>query len=424
MNSDAMVPAGRPRRAAIRRAGIPRYGAVARKLAWLAVALWLAHGTAQHAHAQTTTSNTATGSGPNPPVIGRIIDRLQGFRQNVSRRYWASYRDCINNDAYIFPVQLQDSGRRLEVWVGNDDCAARRGEGDANRGQCWIVASIDRPSTPQQDVVVPVRNIIARRQNTLTPPTDVGANVCDENTDPDGEKLTFYFILEENGLADAYTIWSNGDDGIGYDLVGPAPPTSIDVGVGEQQLAIRINGLNDEEDRERLEAFCVPEGTTLPEEPDASSPIFIPTSDAGDAGLDASATPGVVDGSDGGAPRECFTPLLRRGERPPIDFSCGVVNETTRTLRTSRLQNNTTYAVGVAGQDVLGNAGLLSEIQCGTPIELDDFFEVYSRSGGAGGGGFCSIGALGAAPARRGAASVGLLLLVAAALRRRTRAPR
>jgi hypothetical protein len=39
----------------------------------------------------------------------------------------------------------------------------------------------------------------------------------------------------------------------------------------------------------------------------------------------------------------------------------------------------------------VGNAGVLSELQCGTPIELDDFYEIYSRNGGLGGGGFCTL---------------------------------
>jgi MYXO-CTERM domain-containing protein len=88
-------------------------------------------------------------------------------------------------------------------------------------------------------------------------------------------------------------------------------------------------------------------------------------------------------------------------------------------LRTGALLNGRTYAIGVSGQDLLGNAGELSEIRCGTPVELDDFFELYSRRGGVGGGGFCSLSSSPGGPHPRSLAGLGLL--VAALLWRRAR---
>jgi hypothetical protein len=371
----------------------------------------------------TRSTTTGTGTGTNPPTIGNDIQRLYGFRPNVSRRYWISYQDCLNNDAFVFPIGLQDSSRRLEVWVGNDDCATARGNTN-ERGQCWIVSTYDRPSTPQQDAVVPVRNIIAKRFNTLDAPTGLGPDICEGESDPDGEKLTFYFILEQGGKADASTSWTNGSDGTGFDLVGPAPPREINVGIGENQLTIGVNGVDDEGDRERWEAFCVPEGTEAPPGPDAGSILGAVLGAVGDAGVDAGFDgAGALAGSaDGGAPLACYTPLVHSNARPPVGYSCGTANETSRTVRTGHLENRVTYAVGISGQDILGNAGVLSDIQCGTPIPLDDFYEIYARYG-RGGGGFCSFEPSAPLTARVGgrAALMGVVLVAASWLRRRTR---
>ena len=69
-------------------------------------------------------------------------------------------------------------------------------------------------------------------------------------------------------------------------------------------------------------------------------------------------------------------------------------------------------------RDDIGNTGDLSDIECGTPILMDDFFEVYSRNGGpGGGGGLCSV-APGQALFSPIAAWIGSLALLALAVRR------
>lgn len=298
------------------------------------------------------------------------------YRQ--ARQWWINYEECLANDVFSFPLSVTDTGPRVEVWAGNQDCAAIRGNVD--RGQCWILASRDN-ARDTFTIDVPVRNIVARRVNTLTVPEGLPASVCDESTDSDGEQFTFYFILQEGGRSVASTTWNASDaEGTGFDMVGPAPPRRVSVGVGESQLAIRMNGIEEDNDRERFEAFCVP-ADTLIEPIDAGGAVF-------DGGSGAAVDGGVEITP---APRECFTDVIQGGVRPPPQFSCGVGAETASTLRTSRLSNGTMYAVGVAGQDTVGNAGVLSEIACGMPVPLDDFFEVYNRNGGLGGGGFCTL---------------------------------
>ncbi len=315
----------------------------------------------------------------------RSISRNPPYRQ--SREWWVNYEECIANDVFRFPLQVRDTGDPVEVWAGTSDCVASRGN-TTERGQCWIVA---REASPDFSftIEVPVRNIVARRITGTNPPMNLPESVCDESTDPSGEQFTFYILQEEGGQAGASVTWDGGPEGTGFDLVGPEPPGSISVGVGERQLAIRIDDIDEEADRERFEAFCVPEGTmALPGEGEEVDAGVI-----ADAGADATVSGTAASAVDAGgpAPAACFTPIIRSGQRPPIGFSCGVAGETSTTLRTDRLTNNTTYAVGVAGQDAVGNAGVLSELQCGTPIELDDFYEIYSRNGGLGGGGFCTL---------------------------------
>jgi hypothetical protein len=235
---------------------------------------------------------------------------------------------------------------------------------------------------------------------------NVSADVCDDSTDPTGEELTLYFMVVDGGRGDEYFAWNGGTGGIGFDVVGPEPPGSISVGIGESQLAISLDDVPTDPQRERYEAFCVPEGTTLESlgldagagsgTPGGDTPSA--AADAGDGGLDGGLDAGPGAGSSSGdagngeaAPAACFTDVLRVGQRPPPQFSCGEANAVSRTVRTGRLVNNVNYAVAVSGQDSLGNAGPVSQIQCGRPIPLDDFYELYSARGGPGGGGFCNL---------------------------------
>ncbi len=299
------------------------------------------------------------------------------YRQDASRRWWISYEDCVRGDAFTFPLGVSSNSNLIEVWAGNDDCAERRGQQD--RGQCWIVAAAP-PDTPQTTVIVPVRNVVAQSTASSLVPMEYDASVCEGSIDPDGQSVTFYFFFQDGGkaLTGGITWDAKAAGGTGFDLVGPAPPGSVDVTVGESQLSISIGDVDEEGDRERFEAFCVQGGTAV-------DPPVAPALDAGGAAvIDAGS-------SEGAAPPECSTPLLRAGQRAPLGYSCGLASETSGTLQTSELVNGTTYAVGVAGQDILGNAGALSDIQCGTPLVLDDFYEMYTESGGRGGGGFCNL---------------------------------
>lgn len=325
------------------------------------------------------------------------VDR-SGTPYSQARPWWISRADCVANEVFTFSPSLTDTSNPVEIWAGSDDCAASRGNTD-ERGQCWIVARLDRPDDRPR-IEVPVRNVVARRVDTTVIPSGLPESVCDESTDPSGEQVTFYLMIVDQGGATDSVTWTGGVEGTGFDTLGPLPPGSISVGVGERQLAIGIDDVDEDTDLERFEAFCVPAGTEGP------SPV-VPsqtTRTAGDAG-----TTTTNPGSSTPAPADCATPVIASGARPPDGFSCGVVSKDATTLSTDELVNETTYAVGVAGQDILGNAGVVSDIQCGTPTELNDFFELYSQNGGPGGGGFCNVSPSSTRSSRQPVAWLGLL---------------
>lgn len=375
--------------------------------------------------ASAQTSTLATITSPNGSIVlnpqARGIDRAREY-YSAARPWWISYEDCLASDVFTFNLTIRDTTNPLEIWAGTENCATNRSRTD--RGQCWIVAS--QPQLSDTIAIdVPVRNILLRRlQTTNPPPEGLSREVCDNSTDPSGEALTFYIMLVDGGQANEYIAWDGGTGGTGFDVVGPDPPGSVDVGIGESQLAIDINGVDEDSDRESFEAFCVPAGTTWSslglENPDA---VETPAggADAGllDAGLALDAGQTVTTEIDGGAaPSACFTEVLRSGRRALPQFGCGTVRETSSSLRTSRLVNDTQYAVAVSARDNLGNAGVVSTIECGRPTQLDDFFELYSRADGKGGGGFCSVAPGAPQNAPRGLAVL-FVALAGLALRRK-----
>jgi hypothetical protein len=378
---------------------------------------------ARWAHAQSTSSGITNALTPlsSPKGLISMVPNANGIERKFeyytpSRPWWISYSDCLLQDEFTFSITVKDTSNPLEIWAGTENCAVSRSRTD--RGQCWIVARQSQLSDTVH-IKVPVRNIVARILNTTDPPTAVSSDVCDDSTDPSGEAVTFYFMLVDGGQGDEYFAWDGGTGGVGFDVVGPDPPGSISVGVGENQLSIKIGGVTEETDRERFEAFCVPAGTTSESLGLDAGTRGDPLPDGGISGAGNVNDAGI---STGAAPAACYTDLLVAGRRPPPGFGCGTANEVSSTLRTDHLVNYQTYAIAVAGQDNIGNAGVASDIQCGTPVELNDFYENYTRAGGQGGGGFCSFSPPGARSVSRGLGAV-LLLLAGFGLRRRRSAP-
>lgn len=376
--------------------------------AGLAAGVWFAPGVSW---AQTITLTVSE--------INESTEARKGNRRRSGRRpNWISYQDCLDDRQFSFPIGLTQTGFPIEVWAGTDNCAERRGQQD--NGQCWMVY---RATSSANTAVLefPVRNVVARRLNESAPPAGLTDEVCEGDAAAAlGEQLTFYILQERGGQAIAQTSWDGGQDGTGYDLVGPSPPSGVAVGLGENQLSVELNGVDEDVDRLRFRAFCVPATTAEAgsNAPEPARPTPADASDVGDA-MDA----GSVEASSGTSdealspPADCVQSVLVENQRAPVDdsFACGEASEFSTRLRTdSNLVNGQLYAVAVAGEDVVGNRGAISQVQCATPRELTDFFELYTEAGGPGGGGFCAFRR--ATSSRGGAAGAAWLTLAGLAL--------
>jgi hypothetical protein len=372
------------RRATLRCA---RARAVASALGLAALALL----STRQSHAQTnSSSSTVTNRGGIQLTENQIL-RTVPFRENGNKRFWISYSDCVLDDAWSFPLKVTNTSLTLEVWAGSSDCVQTRSLTD--RQQCWLVAKLT-PDTDSFRMSVPVRNVIARRTEADDVPTGLTADVCNQSEETAGESFTYYFMQVSSGQVVDYDTWNGGTDreGTGFDMVGPRAPSTVRLGIGESQLDVRMSGISEEADRERFRAFCVPSGTAL--DADAGGTVLPPADDGGTDIASGATDAGTSDGNDEvPSPAECANGVLFENRRAPVNspYECGTASVISSSIRTDRLQNGVTYAVAVAGEDAIGNTGELSQITCGTPTLLDDFFEVYSREGGPGGGGFCSL---------------------------------
>jgi hypothetical protein len=191
--------------------------------------------------------------------------------------------------------------------------------------------------------------------------------------DKSGVQLALYFFLQNGGqVVGTEQKWDPTNlGGVGYDMIGPAPPGSISAGMGENQLIVNLEDVQTDADRERFAAYCAPAV--------ADDSTFVPAADA---------------------PPTCLTDQLTPGVRPDSTLKCGEANETSNAITTdANLVNDQLYAVGVSGQDIIGNAGPLSTLACGIPKPLKDFFELYGEAGGPGGGGFCNMSSPGSSRA-------------------------
>ena len=94
-------------------------------------------------------------------------------------------------------------------------------------------------------------------------------------------------------------------------------------------------------------------------------------------------------------PASCHSCYFTAGDPAPgvtSKYVCGTSDPTADSVgTTSALDNNRDYAVALAVLDKVGNMSVLSELKCGTPAEVTDFYESYRGRGGAAGGGTCAM---------------------------------
>lgn len=358
--------------------------------------------------------------------------RKLGFRSQDMQPTWINYNDCAKDDELTFQVVLSGAvGYSLEVWVGaGNDCTTYESR-FGSAPTCWQVYSTG-PQTTTQEVKLRAQDIIAQNKSNdaSNGPGSGTATDCDEaGGGAAGQAITLYFMLVDGT---GQPVGTGSTYATQYDLIGPPAPTNVEAGVGENILVVEWSASN-ANDLIGYRLYCDPKpGTASP----ASQPMAggaagmsgaagTTASGGTDGGVtDAGATDGAVGtGGTGGASGDaavdgaagtgggaggnpnCPSTALVVGEQPDSEYQCGSVTSKTDTSASAKgLVNGVNYAVAVAAVDQVGNSGPLSSVACGTPELVDDFFELYSRAGGKGGGGFCALG-------REPSTGVALLLL-------------
>lgn len=364
------------------------------------------------------------------------IKRVVGLRDSANKPYWVSHSDCVADDVFTFPVDMTSfSGKSLQVWAGPECTTKTKREG--SQIDCWKLYEAF-PQTTTLSVKLRAQDMVAQ-EKPGAPGT--GTSAACERTDiaTEGVAVVLHFMLldSNNDLAGTEATFDSG-----FDVIGPPAPTSISAGIGEKQLIVSwTNPIAT--DLAGYRVYCdsgngpgsAPaaggaagsSGAAGAGATDAGSDAAAEASaTGGDSGLEASAggsggTSGSsgTGGSGGGSAGnpDCPSASLTPGTIPSSEYQCGSTSSKVSTeVTATNLANGVKYAVAVAAFDTLGNSGPLSKVACGTPQPVDDFFELYRRAGGKGGGGFC---ALGQNPSQATLALFGAALAVSLLRRRR-----
>lgn len=286
-----------------------------------------------------------TALGQTITVSGEVI--WVGDREPGRDPRTIGYSDCTETQQIEIPLTLAGTqGYTLQVWAGLSATCADNDERAAQEaiGRCWLVTSVE----PTNRITLPVRGILPPVEST-----EPGA-VCEQREEG---SLTLYLLTFEGANA----IGTGATIPFRYDLKGPAAPNLTGIGAGEGRLFPRWDPVATS-DIVGYRVYCEESGP-----PDGSG----------------------AGGESGTESPDCPAPTLRAGTRPPEELRRGSSSSTGGTAEASGLSNGIRYACGVAGYDTLDNVGNLSNIECGTPAPVLDYFEAYRRAGGQAGGGFC-----------------------------------
>lgn len=385
-----------------------------RRTAWKCVVLWLATLAvllpwAGQARAQ---SITLRQQGPT---------RTGPMRGDNEFPLWINYQDCIDENNLVFQFRATNfnQGGNFEVWANTSDCSNQMNR-TGNNPQCWRVFR-GTINTAAASVEIPARAIVAQRRptdpNANEPLDELPASVCNNTAAGNaglGLVLTFMFVAN-NQVQGTSATWSSTQNAlqVGFDVVGPQPPAGVKAKPNEDSLDLSWNPQSSQvADLVGFRFYCdPPPGAATSATSTGTQALLLDSgispflSDAGFAGGSSVSTDAAAGGAGGptaagdagttgAANPDCPSTAIRSGLRPDEDYFCGSVTSKSSTVgRAKGLVNGKSYAVAVAARDLRGNVGKLSDVSCGSPVSVTDFFELYREDGGQAGGGFCSIGA-------------------------------
>ncbi len=311
-------------------------------------------------------------------VTAADVNRTQGLRNSTEQPYWVNHADCESDNDFSFPLVFTNPGTlHLEVWAGAANCATAA-ERKATTGGCTLMGTSNSLGTGAT-INVAVKDLV----RAAYPAADA-ANLCSPDKAAIAQSITVYFLLLNNSSDEAsISARFPATETINVDLVGPQPPTEIVAGAGEGRLLVKWTSSSETSDpTQGYQLYC--------------------EKIVGDA--------------------SCTGSTLKAGATPNASLLCGVnTGEAVTSGTASGLENGAVYAVAVSGTDKAGNEGALSEVVCGTPEEVTDFYESYRQAGGSAGGGFCSFSLQ---HTRNGVGLFAAAWLIVAGLRRRQRKAR
>ncbi|MBW2262497.1 MAG: hypothetical protein JRG91_11035 [Deltaproteobacteria bacterium] len=244
----------------------------------------------------------------------------------------------------------------------------------------------------------------------------------DPPTCAEGEGATDVWFLVLADDSDQSVVYQSQAT-INYDTMPPQPPVDIEAGYGEGMISVRWDVAEPDfpDEWEHFWVMCWGEGMSVPEPspepaPDASTdpatdpaadPVDDPPDDvpddaddvdddaaASDPAPDPASDPPVSDGSasDGSSAEGCPAGGFSAGDAFDEGYACSDrLGQSSRSFDLRGLTNNQPYMVSVVAEDAFGNKSVIGAIVCETPMEVDDFWEVYKKQGGGDDGGFCFV---------------------------------
>jgi hypothetical protein len=350
------------------------------------------------------------------PARGQSFGTIEGRnvewnpKRKTAEGFVASYQNCVDDDKFVVtvPVTSWGNAQNLNVFatVESDEVDCSDKDRRADRPGACIDLGTYEPSPPSVTVNVGIRKVINADS----------AEGCAK--DLNNAPINLYFLLVGTTSS---TLQKYVYSKLTIDLVGPNAPGNLEAGSGENKLLLNWSVPSDKL-IQGYRFFCAPAQTGPVPETASDATLTGGERGAGGAPLqtllgaaglaEGGSRPGAgaggvsqTEATANGAARasdvatssgssDCRTDAFQ-AEDLAVDsaYACGKVDSATTTEgKTSWVTNGTEYAVGVAAVDSSGNVGPLSNLACATPQEVNDFYEVYRRAGGQGGGGLCTLG--------------------------------
>jgi len=212
-------------------------------LAFAACAVLVA--TPRAASAQTVSQTTGT------TLLDYLSDEsTPSTHPNNVDATWISYADCENNVYVSVPLSVTVpsagfSGYSISAFattISGTDCGQPTSR-SGTTGVCWQVLSSSIP-VQQNNYFIPVRNLLRDigQSAGLSPTYAQGTEAaCHVATQSGAIPLSLQFIVFDLGGNEI----SSAVIGLNVELIGPAPPTGITLGVGEGLLKLSWTPVSD-----------------------------------------------------------------------------------------------------------------------------------------------------------------------------------